>query len=72
MSDYTVLSIYLVSLAFPVVMSFYHLYFGLEVFIPIMGRSGSQLNPEIFIGGFAFLGVTLSTSYVVSVVSNIT
>ncbi|XP_072018975.1 endoplasmic reticulum metallopeptidase 1-like [Amphiura filiformis] len=68
LGDYTVLGIYLLMVSMPVIMSFYLLWVGLEVFIPIMGRSGSQINPEIFIGAFAFVGVIINTSYLTSLI----
>ena len=66
LSDYTVLTIYLLMISVPVLMSFYLLWIGMEVFIPIMGRSGSEINPEIFIGAFAYFGVIVNTSFLVS------
>lgn len=44
---------------FPLAMAFYLSIVSLDVFVPIMGRSGSETNPNVFVGFLAALTLTL-------------
>ena len=57
---------YLLALLIPVQFCSYGAIAVFDVFVPIMGRAGTQVPPDIFIAGLsAFVVITL-TSYVVS------
>ncbi|XP_033101045.1 endoplasmic reticulum metallopeptidase 1-like [Anneissia japonica] len=55
----------LAAVSFPLLMSIYILWVTFETFIPIMGRSGSEINPEYFVGTIVFISVLVCTSYLV-------
>ena len=52
--------IHLFSLAVPLIMMMYLIYMTFLMFIPIMGRSGSSLNPDLIIG-YKAASMTLAT-----------
>ena len=54
------LMIHLFSLAVPLIMMMYLIYMTFLMFIPIMGRSGSSLNPDLIIG-YKAASMTLAT-----------
>ena len=58
--DWKWLVIHLVSLAIPLVMMMYLIYMIFVMFIPIMGRSGSFINPDLIIG-YKAASMTLAT-----------
>ena len=59
-------TVYLASVTMPVVFMYYLVICNLEVFLPIMGRSGSETIPDIFIACFFAASVVLLTSHLVS------
>ena len=69
------LSLHLLSVSFPIVLAAYHLFSLYDVFIPIMGRQGSEIPPDVvfaFLSSFSVIIVTLyltSLSYLVERVS---
>ena len=52
--------IHLFSLAVPLIMMMYLIYMTFLMFIPIMGRAGSSLNPDLIIG-YKAASMTLAT-----------
>ena len=48
--DLTWLFIHLVSLLIPLILNMYLILTTFAMFIPIMGRAGSALNPDIIVG----------------------
>lgn len=58
--DWKWLVIHLFSLAIPLIMMMYLIYMTFLMFIPIMGRSGSFLNPDLIIG-YKAASMTLAT-----------
>jgi len=58
--------VYLASVLVPLCMTSYMMITIVELFIPIMGRSGSQTMPDVFIAGLLAVLVILQTSYLVS------
>ncbi|XP_001640905.2 endoplasmic reticulum metallopeptidase 1 [Nematostella vectensis] len=59
---------YLSSVVVPVAFTSYAFILITDLFLPIMGRSGSETVPDIFIAGLAAMGVVIVTSYLVSLV----
>lgn len=62
-----VLFMYLVATVVPVQFCMYVTFVMLDLFVPIMGRGGTQTPPDVFIGVLCAFGVVMLTSYVVSV-----
>lgn len=60
-------AVHLVSMSVPVLLLYYLVICNLQVFLPIMGRSGSEAIPDVFIACFFAGSVVLLTSCVVSV-----
>ncbi len=58
--DWKWLVIHLLSLTIPLIMMMYLIYMTFLMFIPIMGRSGSFLNPDLIIG-YKAASMTLAT-----------
>lgn len=58
--DWKWLVIHLFSLAIPLIMMMYLVYMTFLMFIPIMGRSGSGINPDLIIG-YKAASMTLAT-----------
>ena len=59
-ADWVWLAIHLLSLFVPLVLSISMTYATFMMFIPIMGRAGSALNPDLLIGCKA-VSMTLAT-----------
>ena len=57
---------YFASVLVPLCFNSYMVVTVLELFIPIMGRSGSHTIPDLFIAGIVSAFVIMQTSYVVS------
>jgi hypothetical protein len=58
--DWKWLVIHLFSLTIPLIMMMYLIYMTFTMFIPIMGRSGSFINPDLIIG-YKAASMTLAT-----------
>ena len=52
--------LHLVSLLVPLIINLYLIYTSFTMFIPIMGRSGSTMNPDLIIG-YKAVSMTLGT-----------
>ena len=62
---------YLLATLIPVQFSMYFTFAIFDLFMPIMGRAGTQTPPDVFISVLCAFGVVLLTSYMVSVLSEI-
>ena len=65
------LFMYLLATLVPVQFCMYLTFAIFDLFVPIMGQSGTQTPPEVFISVLCAFGVVLLTSYMVSVLSEI-
>ena len=65
------LFMYLLATLVPVQFCMYLTFAMFDVFMPIMGRAGTQTPPDVFISVLCAFGVVLLTSYMVSVLSEI-
>ncbi|XP_077981932.1 endoplasmic reticulum metallopeptidase 1-like [Glandiceps talaboti] len=58
----------LLSLILPTLLTVYVLMTAFEVFTPMMGRMGSEINPDIFMSMLVALSVIIVTCYLVSLI----
>ena len=58
--DWKWMLLHLVSLLVPLIINLYLIYASFTLFIPIMGRSGSTMNPDLIIG-YKAVSMTLGT-----------
>ncbi|XP_071954174.1 endoplasmic reticulum metallopeptidase 1-like [Antedon mediterranea] len=58
----------LVAVFIPLTLSIYIFLVTLETFIPIMGRSGSEVNPEYFVGTIVLISILVCTSYLTGLI----
>ena len=58
--DWKWMLLHLVSLLVPLIINLYLIYTSFTMFIPIMGRSGSTMNPDLIIG-YKAVSMTLGT-----------
>ena len=65
-SDGVMLGLHIISLFLPCVVLHHFLHDALGLFVPIMGRSGADIIPDVFVGLLVTLGVIILTSYHVS------
>ena len=65
------LFMYLLATLIPVQFCMYFTFAIFDLFVPIMGQSGTQTPPDVFISVLCAFGVVLLTSYMVSVLSEI-
>ena len=69
------ISIHILSVAFPIILAAYHMFSLFDVFIPIMGRQGTEIPPDVvfaILSAFSVMIVTLylsSLSYLVKRIS---
>ena len=58
--DWKWMVLHLLSLLVPLIINLYLIYTSFAMFIPIMGRSGSTMNPDLIIG-YKAVSMTLGT-----------
>ncbi|KAL3869218.1 hypothetical protein ACJMK2_041927 [Sinanodonta woodiana] len=67
-NHYFFILLHLASVSLPVLMILYSIHCMLLLFIPIMGRSGTEVNPDIFIAGVSAFTIIVITSYMIGLV----
>ena len=60
------ISIHLLSVSFPIVLASYHLFSLFDVFVPIMGRQGSEIPPDVVLAILSAFSVIIVTLYLTS------
>ncbi|XP_038068200.1 endoplasmic reticulum metallopeptidase 1-like [Patiria miniata] len=63
-----VLTAYISMTVIPLTLWLYLMLLGYEIFLPIMGRSGALVTPELFVGFLTFVVVIMSTNFLVCLI----
>ncbi|XP_022089231.1 endoplasmic reticulum metallopeptidase 1-like isoform X2 [Acanthaster planci] len=63
-----VLTAYICMTIVPLTIMLYLMFLGYGIFLPIMGRSGNLITPELFVGFLTFIVVALATNYLVCLI----
>ena len=63
---FTIVSIHLCGIFLPTLLALYSAHTFFEMFVPLMGRVGTALHPDIFLAVVCALGVLLLFGYQVS------
>jgi len=58
--DWKWLALHFISLVIPLILNMYLIYTTFTMFVPIMGRAGSAVNPDLLIG-YKAASMTLAT-----------
>ncbi len=62
------MGIHFASIAFPTILSTYHLFALFDVFVPIMGRQGSEIPPDLVFAVVSSLCIIIVSLYTISLV----
>ena len=62
------IGIHIIAVAVPVVVVIYHLFSIFDVFVPIMGRQGSEIPPDVVLAVISSFCIIMVTLYLVSLI----
>ena len=58
--------VHLLSISFPIVLAAYHIFSLFDVFVPIMGRQGTEIPPDVVFAIISSLSIIIITLYLTS------